>query len=245
MKRKLLLTVLTTAMLATLLIGCGEKQSNKDGNTNSSSTIIEEDNNVIKVTPEGMAKEEEDETGYVEKYLEEPNWEAKFEKSKKFWIGKGKSEEEAIEKARESVDKEKFKFDLKKFVFEDMTQNFKNKKEISPTNGVYLYEMSGEDIPSFVCDVANIIPEDTDTKIYNRECYKEFSGFNVENVEIQLMEDDNPNIVVKLYANDIKVDDGFYFPMCVEMTINRNDDGTFFYKHVSIGYYIEPTIVNN
>ena len=247
-KRLLLMTLATTMALSTLLVGCGSKEENNDSNTTTPATKVEEgetkdtDNST---NEDSDAKEEE--TIYVEKWEDEPDWDAKYENIKKYQMEeRKKSEEEAESYAQFTVDSQKFEYDVKKFVFEDMTQNFKHKKEITPTDGVNIYKIANsEPLTSFVCDVANIIPEDTETKIYNRECYKEFAGFNVHDISIIDKSEDGSTIYVNIYANDVEVDGMKKCPMWVSTTIGRNEDGTFFYKKVTVGYDIEPTKVNN
>lgn len=253
MKKRLLLTTLVATMVAsTLLVGCGGKENDKDSNTTpttTSTTKVEEgetkdaDNST---NVDASTKEEEDETSYVEKYLEEPDWDAKYESKKTFWIGKGKTEDEAEEKAKSAIEQEKLQYDIKKFVFEDMTQKFKNKEVFTPKEDIHIWENKGSiSTENFVCDVTNIIPADTDRYIWFRDAYPEFAGFNVDRVEIQLLEEGNPNIVVKLEANSIKYKEFPYqAPMWVTVTLNQNEDGTFFYKNASFGYEFYEYIFN-
>lgn len=230
MKKRLLLTTLVAIMVAsTLFVGCSSKEDGKGNNTiptNSSSTKVEEgDKNIIRATLESETKEEDDKGNYSEKYLDEPNWEKKYKE--------------------EAIPKYKRMYDIKKFVFEDMTQKFKNKEEFNPVEGIHIWENDGSlSTENFVCDVVNIIPEDSDRYIWFRDAYKEFAGFNVDTVEIQLLKDDNPNIVVKLEANDIKYQDSYKSPMWVTVTLNQNEDGTFFYKNASFGYEFYEYLLN-
>lgn len=249
MKKRLLLTTLVATMVAsTLLVGCGGKEEDKNNNTTTPATKVEEgetkdaDNST---NVDSGAKEEE--TSYVEKWEDEPDWEAKYEGIKKYQMEeRKKSEEEAESYAQFTVDNEKLQYDAMKFVFEDMTQNFKYKKEVTPIDGVYVYGIttSGE-IPSFVCDIANIIPEDTEIKIYDRESYKEFGGFDALSTEFFNKSDDGSKVLVDIYANRIDVNGKKVSPMFVKALLNRKEDGTFVYDTIEIGYDIEPTEVNN
>lgn len=250
MKKRLLLTTLVATMtLSTLLAGCGSKEESNDSNTTTPATKVEEgetkdtDNST---SVDSDAKEEEDETSYVEKYLEEPDWEAKYESKKTFWIGKGKTEEEAEEKAKSAIEQEKFEYNGKKFVFEDMTKKFKNKESIVLTEDIKIYGMTKEDgDESVICDVINTIPKDTETLIYDRKAYTQFIGFNVDKVEVYNVNLEKKSMMVTLYANNMMINDFYTCPMFLKAIIGCNDDGTFFYKTIEFVYDIDPTKVNN
>ena len=233
MKRRFVIMALATAMAAAFLTGCGDNEENKESSTDAptATPTIEaeqvgnnDSENIITARP--ITGEADIEEGYSEQYLDEPNWEKIYKE--------------------EAIPKYKLSYDVKKFVFEDMTRRFKNKEEIAPTEGAHIYKIANnEAIPSFVCDVANIIPEDTDMYIYNRECYKEFAGFDAQRTEILKISEDNKTFYVNIYANDVEVDGNFVSPMWVSTVIGLNEDGTFFYKNVTAGFDIEPTNVEN
>lgn len=215
MKKRILLTTLVATMVASaLLVGCGGKEEDKDNNADNSTNV------------DAGTKEEEDETSYVEKYLEEPDWEKIYKV--------------------EAIPKYKFQYEGKKFVFEDMTQKFKNKESIVITEDITIYGMTKEDGgESVICDVINTIPKDTETLIYDRETYTEFVGFNVDKVEVYNVNLEKKSMMVTLYANDMMINDFYTCPMFLKAIIGCNDDGTFFYKTIEFVYDIAPTKVNN
>lgn len=234
MRRKLLIMALTTAMVATLLTGCGEKDDTKDSSTTTPVTKVEQSDNNDANTPTSKEEDKEEEPaskeevkGYDEKFYDEPNWEEEYNED----IASGWSEKDAQMFKEKNI----LEYEAMKFVFEDMTQNFKHKKEVTAIEGIDVVFSPENTSKTFVCDVKNAMPENAMNRegepiIFNRELYKEFCGFNAKKTEVTSWVD-SPDIKVSLEAFYV---DG-QTPLYVNVTLNRNEDGTFVYKEITIG----------
>lgn len=134
------------------------------------------------------------------------------------------------------TERDKIKYAAAKFVYEDMTQKFKHKEEFIPSRGIHIWAsektLYGE-LESLVCDIANIIPEDSHKYKWDRETYKEFAGFDKNAVKVEM---DEETIYVNLYANYIEYQGERKSPLWVSVSVIQNDDGTFSYKGATITY---------
>ena len=240
MRRKLLIVALTTAMVATLLTGCGEKDDTKESNTTTPATKVEQSDNNNANSPtsneEDTKKEDsankEEVKGYEEKFYDEPNWEEEYEENVSIYMFEGDSESVAKERAEKSMKKNILEYEVSKYVFEDMTQKFKNKEEVSVTDSINLMGMRKDcEGTSLVCDVSEMVPEGSP--------YTAFGGFNAKKTECLIMTDngelDYVNVV--LAANKISGDPNP--PIYVTLHVDVNEDGTYSYRELSIQYMLD------
>lgn len=222
MKRRLLLMALATTMVATMFTGCG---SSKDENTTKPATNVEQgesnnDSNVNDSNKEDATSKVEEVKGYDEVFYDEPDWAVEYEGEDEYYIEEKKREYAAM-----------------KWVFEDMTQNFKHKKEVTATEKINVNMALGGvyDKLTFVCDIDNVMVEgltnsDGEPIVWKKDLYPEFAGFNAKKTEITSWIND-PNIRVSLVANLV---DGGY-PIRLTIYVTPNEDGTYTYKSITVG----------
>lgn len=230
MKRRLLLMALATTMVFSMLTGCG---SNKDTSeeTTTPATNVEQDSNdgssnVDTPTKEDTKKEPifDLNPSYDEKFYE-LDMEALEEKYNEYVedLGKEIADEWKAEQIRG--------YEVMKYVFEDMTQKFKNKEEVTVTDSIDLISIPEDyEGTSFVCDVTKIVSEDDE-----RAIYKEFGGFNAKKTEFNDVLDKKGYIVVELNANAIE---GEGSPMWISVFVTINEDRTYSYKEINIQYML-------
>lgn len=233
MKRRLLLMALATTMVASLFTGCGSKDNDKE-NTSETINVEQGDNSTNAPTSneEDTKKEEsankEEVKGYDEKFYDEPNWEEEYEENVSIYMFEGDSESVAKERAEESMKKNIFEYEVMKYVFEDMTQKFKNKEEVSVTDSISLIGMRKDcEGTSLVCDVSEMVPEGSP--------YTTFGGFNAKSTEFNDVLDKKGYVVVELNANTIE---GEGTPMWISVFVTINEDGTYNYKEINIQYML-------
>lgn len=217
MKKRLLLMVLATTMTLSMLVGCG-KEDTKDKDTTPATNVEQNSNSNVDDTTKEDAISKDDSSKE-----EETNYNEKFE-DVETWIELWDEEQEEI------------RYAAAKFVYEDMTQNFKHKKEFKTNKGIHIWESEKTkygQIESLVCDINNIIPEDSGRFVWDRDTYKEFSGFDKESVKAYFSYD---FIVVELYAYTIEYQGEYKSPLCVSVAVTQNDDGTFSYNSATITY---------
>lgn len=219
MKRKLLLMALATCVIATMFIGCGKES---DYSTTTPDTNVEQDgnSNVDDTTKEDATSKDnsskEEVKGYDEVFYDEPNWEVEYE---------GKSEL--------FIETMKLEYDAMKFVFEDMTQNFKHKKEVTATDEIWIGHIGTQENLTFVCDIDNVMIEgltnsDGEPIVWKKDLYPEFAGFKVSKTSATSWLNDP---VIKVVLNAPYVDG--QCPLAVTAYVVKNDDGTYTYKSIS------------
>ncbi len=223
MKKRLLLMTLATTMALSMFTGCG---SNKEKEEDTTPTSVEQNDNndVENPTKENSTKEEstskEEAKAYDEKFYE-LDMEALEEKYNEEVESLGK--ELADERKEEAIRG----YEVMKYVYEDMTQKFKNKEEVTVTDSIDLISIPEDyEGTSFVCDVTKIVSEDDE-----RAIYKEFGGFNAKKTEFNDVLDKKGYIVVELNANVIE---GEGSPMWISVFVTINEDGTYSYKDINI-----------
>ena len=235
MKKRLLLTTLVaTMMVSTLLVGCSSTEEDKDNNSTTPATNVEQsDNNDV----ENSTKEEptsKEEVSYKETFKKEPDWEELYEETKQGKIDAGWTVEKSESFASGYVEEKKLEYEAMKFVFEDMTQNFKHKKEVSALEPIDVGFSPEPKKNTFICDIKNVMPENAvdangEPIVFEREKYTEFAGFDVYETNATSWID-NPDIKVSVCAFSV---DG-QSPLYVNVVLNRNEDGTFVYKSISV-----------
>lgn len=207
MKRRLLLIALATTMVATMFTGCG---SSKDEDTTPTTSVEQDSNsNVDDTTKEDATSKVEEVKGYDEVFYEQTEFES---------------------------DEEKFEYEVMKYVYEDMTKKFKNKEEVTATDSIDLIGMGKNyEGTSLVCDVAELVPEDSP--------YTEFGGFNAKKTEFSDVKLEREGyVVVELNANYIQIGDvvgNDYSPMWISVFVTINEDGTYSYKEINIQYMLK------
>lgn len=210
MRRKMVMVFAATMVASALLVGCGS--SGESNNANGDVAISTEQNDSGSNEQESSAKEEATvvEVGeYNEKFYEMPDF-SEYDDNEKY-------------KASKILE-----YEVSKFVFEDMTRRFKNKEEVSTTNGVCIVGMPDFDSTSFVCDVNNIVPPSKKGGVYT-----EFGGFDVDTVMAFDRTEIKDYVAVELKANSMK-DKGS--PMWMSAYVTVGDNGEFGYKELSIEY---------
>ena len=232
MKKRLLLMVLATTMVASMFTGCGSKDNDKE-NTSETINVEQGDNSTNAPTSneEDTKKEEsankEEVKSYNEKFYKEPDWEEEYNEL----IEKGWKENEATE----NIEQTKLEYNAMKFVFEDMTQNFKHKKEVTALEPINTKLSPDPKNNTFVCDVLNAQPENAvDSKgepvVFLRENYTEFAGFDVYQTKAWRYDKKEKTIQVAVRAYDIKG----ISPLIVNVVLSINEDGSFVYKNIDI-----------
>ena len=209
MRKKLLCLGLVTMMVASsVLTGCG-KEENK-GNTASGNV----QNSQAAQTGSASSAVE-----YDEKYtVEEPDWDEVYAKELEVF----KNDEEV---AAFYTNEKKMKYDVTKFVFEDLTQKFKNKESITTDKGIV------------ECDVVKFIPDDKITEenveyVYDRKSYTEFIGFDMESAEGYVNREPNSKEFDTLQVViDTKRKKGMLeCPLTISAYLTVDEDGSYRYK---------------
>ena len=218
MKRKLLLMALATTMVATMFTGCG---SSKDEDTTPTTNVEQDSNSNVDDTTKEDATSKDDSNkeevkGYDEVFYDEPDWEVEY----------GDMDESYIERM-------KLEYEAMKFVFEDMTQNFKHKKEVTATDEIWIGHIGTQENLTFVCDIDNVMIEgltnsDGEPIVWKKDLYPEFAGFSLKETEANYRSTDG-TIRVGIQAPYV---DG-QTPLAVTAYVVKNDDGTYTYKSIS------------
>lgn len=227
MKRRLLLMAMATTMVFSMLTGCGSSKDTSE-ETTAPATNVEQDSNDGNSNVDTPTKEDNKKEpifdlnpSYDEKFYE-LDMEALEEKYNEYVedLGKEIADEWKAEQIRG--------YEVMKYVFEDMTQKFKNKEEVTTTKGIQIPDIPEFEGTSFVCDVTKIVSDDKDKTIYTK-----FGGFDVDSTEFADDLESKGYITVNLFANAIK---GKGTPMVINVTVTINEDGTYSYKYMTIHY---------
>ena len=223
MRRRLLVIAMVTTMVAsTLLVGCGGSDTSEATTKASVEQNNNNDNKVEDSTKDTSTKEEgtskEEAKGYDEVFYEEPDWAVEYE---------GKSEA--------YIEKKKREYAAMKWVFEDMTQNFKHKKEVTALEPIEVSFSPDEPSTTFVCDINNVLLDNSvnsegEPIIWEKDLYPEFAGFKVSETSASSWIDD-PVISVSLQAPYV----GGQTPLYLTAYVTPNEDGTYTYKSISVG----------
>ena len=221
MRRRLLVIAMVTTMVAsTLLVGCGGSDTSE---ATTKASVEQNNNNDNKVddstkdtTKEDATSKKEEVKGYDEVFYDEPDWEVEYE---------GKSEA--------YIEEKKLEYKAMKWVFEDMTQNFKHKKEVTATDEIYV--RGKLDSLTFVCDINNVMVGELKTSdgtpmVWYKDLYPEFAGFKASKTSATSWMN-NPVISVSLEAPYV----GGQTPLWVSVYVIENEDGTYTYKEINIG----------
>ena len=221
MRRKLLVIAMVATMVAsTLLVGCG---SNDTSETTTKASAEQNNNNVVDPTKDNTTKEEntskvEDVVSYDEVFYDEPDWEVEYE---------GKSEA--------YIEELKCEYAAMKWVFEDMTQNFKHKKEVTAIEKINLDFIGDLDSLTFVCDIDNVMVEgltnsDGEPIVWKKDLYPEFAGFNLKDVDCTYWSNKG---VYRVGLGTPYV--AGQYPLVVTAYVVDNGDGTYTYKEIYFG----------
>lgn len=225
------MTIATTMVASTLLVGCGGNESNDSNDTTPASKIEQSSGNNVDDTTKEETTTKEELKGYKETYDVELDMEEIEEDYK--WDLENLNEAYAENNKKNAILTHK----VTKYVFEDMTQKFKNKEEVSVTGKITFYGLGGKpDEKTFVCDVKNATPEGS--------IYTEFRGFYLDESRAKTKVGENGEldyIKVVLGANRIKkTEDGWSTcPMYVTAKVDVNEDGTYSYRELIIQYYLD------
>lgn len=224
MRRKLLVIAMVTTMVAsTLLVGCGGSDTSEATTKASVEQNNNNDNKVEDSTKDTSKKEDttskkEEVKGYDEVFYDEPDWDVEYADESDYF-----KENELPEL--------KIEYAVMKYVFEDITQKFKNKEEVR-ANAINLISVDDSEVTtSFVCDVTKIVSEED-----NAGRYTKFVGFNVSKTEAQDNLERKGYVVVELNANPIE--EGTRSPMWISVFVTINEDGTYNYDEINIQYML-------
>lgn len=230
MKKRLLLMALATTMTLSMLVGCGKEDTKDEATTPATSVEQDSKDDATNAPSNDETKDDsskEEVKSYNEKFYKEPDWEEEYNEL----IEKGWKENEATE----NIEQTKLEYNAMKFVFEDMTQNFKHKKEVTALEPINIKLSPDPKKNTFVCDVLNAQPENAvDSKgepvVFLRENYTEFAGFDVYQTKAWRYDKKEKTIQVAVRAYDIKG----ISPLIVNVVLSINEDGSFVYKNIDI-----------
>ncbi len=144
-RRLLLMTIATTMVASTLLVGCGGNESNDSNDTTPASKIEQSSGNNVDDTTKEETTTKEELKGYKETYDVELDMEEIEEDYK--WDLENLNEAYAENNKKNAILTHK----VTKYVFEDMTQKFKNKEEVSVTGKITFYGLGGKPDEKNIC----------------------------------------------------------------------------------------------
>lgn len=186
-----------------------------EGTLPSTSTVVENNKGEDDSNKEDATSKVEEVKGYDEVFYDEPNWEVEYEGEDESYIEEKKQEYKAM-----------------KWVFEDMTQNFKHKKEVTALEPIDVMSNKDKKSTSFVCDIDNVMfgEEFVDLTgrkfVWEKDLYPEFTGFSAKKTDATSWSNEE--------AIRVDLKSSYYDAIYMTIYVIPNEDGTYTYKSISV-----------